>query len=120
MGSPGFQVEPDELRELKKTLNKASDELGMTDFKDKASLEGYLTTQDVSPYENVEETVEELVLKLTDFVDRKYPPVVNGMHDFITRCHVTITTMADGVSESGKDYEINEQQIKKWLDENPA
>lgn len=117
MTGPGYGVDPAELAELKKILNGASDKLGLTDFKDKATLEGFLTTQEVSQYENVEETVEELVLKLTEFCDKKYPPVVDAMSGFITRAHVTITTMAEGVSKAGATYEINEQQVEEWTKE---
>lgn len=117
MGSPGggYGVEPEELEQLKKTLNDASDALDMTDFSQQASLEGFLTTQEVSQYENVQETVEEIVLKLTEFVDRKYPAVVDAMHEFIARAHVTITTTADGVARAGADYQITEEQIEEWL-----
>jgi hypothetical protein len=45
----GYKLDPAQLTELKKTLNSASDKLGMTDFKDRATLEGALTVQDVSP-----------------------------------------------------------------------
>ncbi|SFQ22366.1 hypothetical protein SAMN05421810_105240 [Amycolatopsis arida] len=117
MGSPGggYGVEPEELDQLKKTLNEASDALNMTDFPQRASLEGFLTTQDVSRYEQVEETVEEIVLKLTEFVDRKYPSVVDAMNNFIARAHVTITTTADGVARAGSEYQITEDQVTAWL-----
>lgn len=115
----GFGLDPDELRELDKTLKSASDELGMTDFESKASLEGFLTTQQVSQYENVEETVDESVRKLTEFVDEKYPKAVAAMQDFITRLHVTITTTAEGVAEAGKDYKITDEQIADWLEKHP-
>jgi hypothetical protein len=117
MSSPGggYGVEPEELEQLKKTLNDASDALDMTDFPQQASLEGFLTTQEVSRYQNVQETVEEIVLKLTEFVDRKYPVVVDAMYDFIARAHVTIATTADGVARAGVDYRITEEQIAAWL-----
>ena len=46
--SGGYQLDPAELEELKKTLRSASDELGMKDFTAKATLDGALTIQDVT------------------------------------------------------------------------
>jgi hypothetical protein len=100
----GYTLDPAQLTELKKTLNSASDKLGMKDFKDKATLEGALTVQDVSPYENTEETVSELIRKLSKFCNTDYPNVVNGMQDFINRTHTAITSSADAVAASQKLY----------------
>ncbi|MDV6011672.1 hypothetical protein [Haloechinothrix sp. LS1_15] len=118
MSEGGHGVDADELRALKSTLDDASDSLGMKNFAEEASLEGFLTTQSgVSPYENVDETVEETVLALTEFVDQNYPAAVDAMHDFIVRTHVTITNLADGVAQAGEDYEITEDQITEWLED---
>ncbi|NIJ10077.1 putative transcriptional regulator [Saccharomonospora amisosensis] len=114
-GHGGYGVEPDELKKLEGILGDASDALDMVDFPQRASLEGFLTTQEVSRYENVEETVEETVLALTEFVDKRYPAVVDAMHDFIARAHVTITTTAEGVAKAGADYQITEDQVEEWL-----
>ncbi|EHR53167.1 hypothetical protein SacmaDRAFT_4997 [Saccharomonospora marina XMU15] len=114
-GHGGYGVEPGELKKLEGILGDASDALDMVDFPQRARLEGFLTTQDVSRYENVEETVEETVLALTEFVDKKYPAVVDAMHDFIARAHVTITTTAEGVAKAGADYQITEDQVEEWL-----
>lgn len=118
--SGGYGLDADEVKDLQKVLNKASDELGMRKFPEKASLEEALTTQQVSPHENIEKTVEQVVLDLTKFVDTTYPRVVDAMDDFITKAHVTITTMGEGVAETGKTYEVNEEQVKTWLEKHPG
>lgn len=106
--SGGYGLDPAELEDLKKTLGLASDKLGMKDFTEKGTLEGALTVQDVSPYENVEETVSELINKLSKFCNETYPNVMNEMQKFINRTHNAITTSADNVHASLKVY--NEQE----------
>ena len=106
----GYALDPDELEKVKGTLRQASDKLDMRDFTERASLEGALTTQDVSPYENVEETVEETILKLTKFVDQDYPAVVQSMQDFINRVHSAIETGVDNVHRSLTTYNEQEQE----------
>ncbi|MCA1605310.1 MAG: hypothetical protein LC775_07540, partial [Acidobacteria bacterium] len=106
--SDGYQLEPAELEELKKTLRSASDELGMKDFTEKATLDGALTVQDLSPYENVEETVGELINKLSEFCTETYPNVMSEIQEFINRTHNAITTSANNVHANLKAY--NEQE----------
>ena len=108
--SGGYQLDLAELKELKKALRSASDELGMKDFTAKATLDGALTIQDVSPYENVEETVSELINKLSNFCIETYPNVVNEIQEFINRTHSVITTSADNVHANLEAY--NEQENK--------
>lgn len=106
----GYTLDPDELRQLKGILNGASDKLGMKDFSQKATLEGFLTVQDVSPYENVEETVDELIRKLSQFANQDYPKVVDGMQSFINKAHTAITDAADKAHQTAKDYEEKEER----------
>lgn len=106
----GYELDPDELRQLKGTLNGASDKLGMKDFSQKASLEGFLTVQDVSPYEDTEKTVDKLVRELTQFVDKDYAKVIQAMQDFINRGHTAITDAADKAHRTAKDYDQNDDQ----------
>jgi hypothetical protein len=108
----GYTLDPDELTQLKGILRGASDQLGMKDFSQKATLEGFLTVQDVSPYENVEETVEELILKLSKFANQDYPKVVDGMQKFINNAHTAITDAADKAHQTAKDYQENEDRGK--------
>lgn len=113
----GYGLEADEIPRLKAVLEDASDALGMNDFEQKATLEGFLTVQEVSAYENVEETVEEKVLKLTEFCNDKYPGVISAMEQFIARAHVTIIGTAEGVAKAGTKYQATEEQVQKWLKE---
>lgn len=109
MTHDGYSLEPEELEKLKGTLKQASEELGMKDFTEKASLEGGLTVQSVSPYENVEETVEETILELTNFVDLDYPGVVKSMQNFINRVHSAIDIGVDNVHKTLTTYNESEQ-----------
>lgn len=111
----GYGPDPDEIKRLDDILRQANDELGLTDFDEHANLEGFLTTQSVSPYENVEETVEETVLKLTEFVDRKYPEVVEAMQQFIYRAHATIDNTAEGVAKASAQYRVTEDEVEAWI-----
>jgi hypothetical protein len=113
----GFGLDADEIDQLEKTLKGASDALGMNDFESRATLEGFLTVQSVSAYENVEETVEEKVLELTKFCNEKYPGVIDAMEKFIARAHVTIEGTADGVAAAGESYRANEAQVEKYMEE---
>lgn len=113
----GYQLDPAELEELKKTLRSASDELGMNDFAEKATLVGALTVQDVSPYENVEETVSELINKLSEFCMETYPNVMNEMQEFINRAHSAITTSADNVHANLMAYNEREDEGSRILRE---
>lgn len=119
MDSPsgGYGLDADEIPRLKKILEGASDALGMNDFEQRATLEGFLTVQEVSAYENVEETVEEKVLKLTEFCNNKYPAVTAAMQKFIARAHVTIIGTAEGVAKSGERYQATEDQVTTWMKE---
>lgn len=105
-----YTLDPDELRQLKGILTGASDKLGMKDFSEKATLEGFLTVQDVSPYENVEETVDELIQKLSQFANQDYPKVVQGMHNFIDKAHTAIIDAADKAHKTAVEYEEKEEQ----------
>jgi hypothetical protein len=69
----GYGLDPDEIPRLTTLLETAGDELGMNDFQQKATLEGFLTVEEVAAYGNVEETVEEKVLKLTEFCNNSTP-----------------------------------------------
>ena len=93
---------------LKKTLNSASDALGMRDFSKVATLEGSLVVQSVSPHENVEETVSELINKLSKFCNQSYPAVVTAMQGFIDRTHSVIETSADKVHATLNVYQEQE------------
>ncbi|OLZ52105.1 hypothetical protein [Amycolatopsis keratiniphila] len=115
MSPNGYGLDPDEIPRLKKILEGASDALGMNDFEQRATLEGFLTVQSVSAYENVEETVEEKVLKLSEFCNTKYPGVVSAMEKFIARAHVTIIGTAEGVSKAGEKYQATEDEVEKWM-----
>lgn len=106
----GYTLDQDELRKLKGILNTASDKLDMRDFDQKASLEGFLTTQSVSPYENVEETVDELIQRLSRFANQDYPRVIGAMQSFINRAHTAITDAADKAHDTAKDYEKREEE----------
>jgi hypothetical protein len=105
-----YTLDPDELKQLKGILQGASDQLGMKDFSEKATLEGFLTVQDVSPYENVEETVDELIRKLSQFANQDYPKVVDGMQKFINNAHTAIEDAADKAHQTAKEYEDKENQ----------
>ncbi|WP_433471221.1 hypothetical protein [Saccharomonospora azurea] len=113
--SDGYGLDPDEISRLDNILHTAGDELGLTDFEERASLEGFLTTQSVSQYENVEETVEETVLELTRFVDQKYPQVVKAMQEFVHRTHATIENTAEGVAKAGVEYQVTEDEVAAWV-----
>ncbi|HET9142708.1 hypothetical protein [Actinophytocola sp.] len=106
----GYTLDPDELTQLKGILHGASDQLGMKDFSEKATLEGFLTVQDVSPYENVEETVEELIRKLSQFANHDYPQVVDAMQKFINDAHTAIEDAADKAHQTAKDYAEHEDR----------
>lgn len=113
----GYALTPEELRRLKGTLSEASTRLGMKDFAEATSLEGGLTTQSVSRYEDVESTVEESILKLTEVVDRHYPAVVESMQDFIDRVHLAIDTGVDDVQQTLTTYVESEQTAEEQLPE---
>jgi hypothetical protein len=113
----GFGLDADEIDQLEKTLKGASDALGMNDFENRATLEGFLTVQSISAYENVEETVEEKILELSKFCNEKYPGVIDAMERFIAATHVTIEGTADGVAAAGESYRAREDQVQKWMDE---
>jgi hypothetical protein len=113
----GYGLDPDEIDQLERTLKGASDALGMNDFESRATLEGFLTVQSISAYENVQETVEEKVLELSRFCNEKYPGVIDAMERFIAATHVTIEGTADGVAESGESYRANEAQVERWMNE---
>ncbi|GHG14185.1 MULTISPECIES: hypothetical protein [Amycolatopsis] len=113
----GYGLDPDEIPRLKKLLEAASDSLDMTDFRQKATLEGFLTVEEVASYGNVEDTVEEKVLKLTEFCNTKYPGVVNAMDRFLARAHVTIIGTAEGVAKAGEKYQATEDEVEKWMKE---
>jgi hypothetical protein len=98
-------------------LEAASDDLGMNDFRQQATLEGFLTVEEVAAYGNVKETVEEKVVKLTEFCNNKYPGVVSAMDTFIARAHVTIVGTAEGVAKAGKKYVATEDEVTKWMKE---
>jgi hypothetical protein len=74
------------------------------------SLESFLTTQD---RQSVRERRGNRAT--AEFVDRKYPAVVDAMHGFIARAHTTITTTADGVAQAGAEYQVTEAQVEAWL-----
>lgn len=114
--SGGYGLDAGEVKALQKYFDQAGDELGMQNFPDEASLEGALTTQSVSPHENVEETVGKVVRDLTKFVDTTYPHVVHAMHKFIGETHVTLNAMAEGVAKTGVEYEAQEQRVKAWME----
>lgn len=100
-----YTLDPDELRQLKGILTGASDKLGMKDFSEKGTLEGFLTVQDVSPYE----TVDELIQKLSQFANQDYPKVVGGMQNFINKAHTAILEAADKAHKTATEYEEQEQ-----------
>jgi dihydroxyacetone kinase-like predicted kinase len=106
VSQPGkrYALDPAEFDQLKVTLKGASDALGLRDFKAKASLEGTMTVQSVSPYENVEETVDGAIMALTKFVDQDYAATSQTMHDFINRVHTTIETAIDVVHKTQQEY----------------
>ncbi|MEQ0564890.1 hypothetical protein ABJI51_37920 [Amycolatopsis sp. NEAU-NG30] len=111
----GYGLDPDEIPKLKKLLEGASDDLGMNDFRQRATLEGFLTVEEVANYGNVEENVEEKVLKLTEFCNDRYPGVVDAMAKFIARAHVTIIGTAEGVAKAGEKYQATEEDVTKWM-----
>lgn len=111
----GYGLDPDEIPKLKKLLEAASDDLGMNDFRQRATLEGFLTVEEVATYGNVEDTVEEKVLKLTEFCNTKYPGVIDAMDTFLARTHVTIIGTAEGVAKAGEKYEATEAQVEQWM-----
>ncbi|MBB4684044.1 hypothetical protein [Amycolatopsis jiangsuensis] len=113
----GYGLEPDEIPKLKKLLEGASDDLGMNDFRQRATLEGFLTVEEVAAYGNVEETVEEKVRKLSEFCNDKYPGVVDAMDTFIARAHVTIIGTAEGVAKAGEKYQATEDDVTKWMED---
>ncbi|QFZ16932.1 hypothetical protein [Saccharothrix syringae] len=84
MGTPGrgYALDAGEFEQLKASLRAAGEALGLQDFHAKASLEGSMTVQSVSPHENIEETVDGVIRALTKFVDQ---------------VHTTIETAIDGV-----------------------
>lgn len=82
----GSGLDPDEIERLDDILHQAGNELALTDLAQHVPLEGFLTTQPVSRYENGEETV----LELTRFAGEKYPRLVEAMQRFVPRAHVTI------------------------------
>jgi len=100
----GYALDPAEFNQLKVTLKGASDALGLRDFKARASLEGTMTVQSVSPHENVEETVGGAIMALTKFVDQDYAAASQTMHDFINRVHTTIETAIDTVHKTQQEY----------------
>ncbi|ONI92861.1 hypothetical protein ALI22I_01400 [Saccharothrix sp. ALI-22-I] len=106
MGSPGrgYALDPAEFDRLKATLKAAGEALGLRDFRAKASLEGSLTVQSVSPHENIEETVDEVIRALTKFVDQDYAQASRAVQDFINRVHSTIETAIDGVHRTQQEY----------------
>jgi hypothetical protein len=70
----------------------------------KASLEGSMTVQSVSPHEGVEQTVGGVVMALTHFVDRDYSATTRAVQDFINRAHATIETAIDAVHKTQMEY----------------
>ncbi|RJQ74124.1 hypothetical protein D5S17_23695 [Pseudonocardiaceae bacterium YIM PH 21723] len=80
----------------------------MRDFSKIATLEGSLTVQSVSPHENVEETVSELINKLSKFCNQSYPAVVKSMQDFVNRTHSVIENSADTVHATLTNYQQQE------------
>lgn len=96
----GYTLDPAEFRKLKAMLKDASDALGLRDFAEKASLEGSMTVQSVSPHEDVEQTVGGVVMALTHFVDRDYAATTRATQEFINRAHTTIETAVDAVHKT--------------------
>jgi len=117
MGTPGrgYALDPAELDRLKATLESAGEALGLRDFRTKAGLGGSLTVQSVSPHENVEETVDEVVRALTKFVDQDYARTVRVVQDFIDRVHTAIGTAVDGVHRTQQEYLAAEQSVGDGL-----
>jgi hypothetical protein len=111
----GYTLDPDELAGLKGILTGASDQLGMKDFSQKASLEGFVTTQDAGSYEGAEENTIELVQKLIQFVYEDYPRVVGGMQTFINDVHAAITDAADNAHITAKVYQEQEDRNRDRL-----
>lgn len=107
----GFTLDPAEFDKLKATLLDASTALGLRDFSTKASLEGGLTTQSVSPYENVEETVDEVIMALTKFVDRDYPQATKAVEGFINLMHTTLSDAITAVHKTQLRYQESERLV---------
>lgn len=117
MGTPGkgYALDPAEFEQLKASLRAAGEALGLQDFRTKASLEGSMTVQSVSPHENIEETVDEVILALTKFVDQDYARTSQAVQDFINRVHTTIETAIDGVHRTQQEYVGAEKLIGEGL-----
>ncbi|WP_019809128.1 hypothetical protein [Saccharomonospora halophila] len=111
----GYGLDQSEIETLDRYLQKASTALGMENFREQASVEGFLTTEAVSQYQNVEETVEETVVALTKFIDIHYANVVEATQNFINRAHATITTTAEGVARAGVEYRVAEEEVAEWV-----
>lgn len=107
----GFALDPSEFDKLKATLRDASTALSLRDFTTKASLEGGLTTQSVSPHENVEETVDEVIMALTKFVDRDYPQATQAVQDFINLMHTTLSEAVNAVHQTQLEYQQSERLV---------
>ncbi|MGH3940163.1 MAG: hypothetical protein ACRDTG_16330 [Pseudonocardiaceae bacterium] len=58
----------------------------------------------MSPYENAQKTVDEVILALTKFVDRDYPQAGLGVWEFINLVHTTIETAIDAVHQTQQGY----------------
>ena len=74
-----------------------------------------MTVQSVSPHENIEETVDEVIMALTKFVDQDYARTGQAVQDFINRVHTTIETAIDGVHQTQQEYVEAEKLIGEGL-----
>jgi hypothetical protein len=126
MGNPGqgSTLDPAEFNNLKARLQDASDALGLRDFTAKASLEGSMTVQSVSPHEDVEQTVDEELMALTHFVDRDYAATTRAVQDFINRTHTTIETAIDAVHQTlmghVKAEEASTEAMRRFYPQHPG
>ncbi|MFE2756524.1 hypothetical protein ACFXGA_31460 [Actinosynnema sp. NPDC059335] len=117
MGTPGkgYALDPGEFEQLKVSLRAAGEALGLRDFRTKASLEGGMTVQSVSPHENIEETVDGVIRALTKFVDQDYARTSQAVQDFINQVHTTIETAIDGVHRTQQEYVGAEKLIGEGM-----
>ncbi|EHR60366.1 hypothetical protein [Saccharomonospora cyanea] len=112
-----YGLDRDGIERLDDILHQVGNELGLPGFDQRATLEGFLTTQSVSRYENVEKPVEETALELTRSANEKYPRGVEAVQQFAHHAHVTIGNTAEGMAKAGTRHQVTGDDVAAWIRE---
>lgn len=115
-GGPGYSVDDSEMRKIIGHLEDADSDLGMKDFSERADLNKAVEiSQSVSPHENIEQTVDEAITKLTRFVDVDYKNAVQAVQGFIDRAHDEISEVTQATREGRKGYQDLERENQEII-----